>query len=1107
MYYSIIKRTSSLSVLLFSLILFIGCQPALAQKKKKNQSITTAKNYLDDISISGLKWRGVGPAMTSGRIADFAVHPDNRSVYYVATASGGVWKTINAGTTYQPIFDSQGSYSIGCVTLDPNNPNTVWVGTGENNNQRSVGFGDGVYKSMDGGKSWKNMGLENSEHVGKIIVHPDNSDVVYVAAIGPLWSEGGDRGIYKTTDGGATWKAVLTVDKHTGANDLVMDPRNPDVLYASMHQRRRHVFTYVGGGPGSGMHKSVDGGATWTKINKGLPSVEMGRIGLAISPANPEYIYAIVEAAQNKGGFYRSSNRGASWEKRSSYATSGNYYQEIIAHPTEPETVYSMSTWNHVSKDGGKNFEQMNERWKHVDNHVLYIDPNDPNYMLFGCDGGIYESFDGSKTYQFKDNLPVTQFYKVAVDNAQPFYNIYGGTQDNFSMGGPSRTRNANGIVNSDWYVTQGGDGFESAIDPENPNIVYAQYQYGGLTRYDKASGENMSIQPKPAAGGEDYRWNWDAPLQTSAHVPGRIYFAANKLFKSDDRGNTWEVLSPDLTQQIDRNKLKVMGRVQSIDAVMKNQSTSQYGTIVAFHESPINPDLLYVGTDDGAIQISTDGGANWQKKTSFSGVPANTYVNQIVASQHNQNVVYACFNDHKRGNFKPYVYKSVDKGSTWKSITNNLPKKGTSYTIAEDHADKNLLFVGTEYSLFFSNSGGQNWKKLSAGLPTVAVRDIAIQTQKNDLVLATFGRGFYVLDDYSILRNTTKEILSKEAVIFPITDALIFVERTPLGLRGKSFQGDNYYAEKNPPVGATFSYFVKEKYKSLKAQRQEKEKKAIKAGQDVAYPSYEELEAEQNEASPYLLFTIRDINEEVVRKIKTGLKKGINRITWDGRIAHLGPVSLKAPKENIFGGPPETSFLAMPGTYTVSLSQSINGELTELVAPTFFNLRSLGGTSLPADNAKELADFHKGLAELQRQFMGTTRKLSTVGDQLRHIKKAIYTMPAPVADLEKELISLEKELKNIRTTFYGDRLKSRLDQPTIASLSSRIWATQAGFDSTSEPTATAQEAYAIAKKDLQPQVQRVQALVKQLKQLEEKLERAGAPYTPGRGIDWRKGD
>jgi len=432
MYYSIIKRTSSLSVLLFSLILFIGCQPALAQKKKKNQSITTAKNYLDDISISGLKWRGVGPAMTSGRIADFAVHPDNRSVYYVATASGGVWKTINAGTTYQPIFDSQGSYSIGCVTLDPNNPNTVWVGTGENNNQRSVGFGDGVYKSMDGGKSWKNMGLENSEHVGKIIVHPDNSDVVYVAAIGPLWSEGGDRGIYKTTDGGATWKAVLTVDKHTGANDLVMDPRNPDVLYASMHQRRRHVFTYVGGGPGSGMHKSVDGGATWTKINKGLPSVEMGRIGLAISPANPEYIYAIVEAAQNKGGFYRSSNRGASWEKRSSYATSGNYYQEIIAHPTEPETVYSMSTWNHVSKDGGKNFEQMNERWKHVDNHVLYIDPNDPNYMLFGCDGGIYESFDGSKTYQFKDNLPVTQFYKVAVDNAQPFYNIYGGTPNLF---------------------------------------------------------------------------------------------------------------------------------------------------------------------------------------------------------------------------------------------------------------------------------------------------------------------------------------------------------------------------------------------------------------------------------------------------------------------------------------------------------------------------------------------------------------------------------------------------------------------------------------------------------------------------------------------------
>ncbi len=1105
MYNTISKKISSGFLLLFSLILFIGCQPALAQKKKKDQAVTAAKHYLDKVGMSGLKWRSVGPAMTSGRISDFAVHPDNRSMYYVATASGGVWKTTNAGTTYQPIFDGQGSYSIGCVTLDPNNTNTVWVGTGENNNQRSVGFGDGVYKSMDGGKSWKNMGLKNSEHIGKIIVHPDNSNVVYVAAIGPLWSEGGDRGVYKTTDGGATWKAVLTVDKHTGANDLVMDPRNPEVIYASMHQRRRHVFTYVGGGPGSGMHKSTDGGETWTKINSGLPSVEMGRIGLAISPANPEYIYAIVEAAQGKGGFYRSTNRGASWEKRSSYTTSGNYYQEIFAHPTQAETVYSMSTWNHVTTDGGKSFQQINERWKHVDNHVLYIDPDDPNYMLVGCDGGIYESFDGTKTYQFKANLPITQFYKVAVDNTEPFYYIYGGTQDNFSMGGPSRTRNGNGIPNSDWFVTQGGDGFESAIDPDNPNIVYAQYQYGGLTRYDKASGENMSIQPKPKEGEEAYNFNWDAPLQTSAHVKGRIYFAANKLFRSDDRGNTWDVISPDLTAQIDRNKLKVMGRVQSIDAVMKNQSTSVYGAIVAFHESPLNQDLLYVGTDDGLIQVSSDGGKNWQKKANISGVPANTYVNQIVASQHDENVVYACFNDHKRGNFKPYVYKSSDKGLTWRSITNNLPAKGTAYTIAEDHVDKNLLFVGTEYSCFFSNNGGGHWKKLSAGLPTIAVRDMAIQERENDLVLATFGRGFYVLDDYSSLRNTSEEVLAKDAHIFPITDGLIFVERTPLGLRGNSFQGDSYYAAKNPPIGATFTYFVKEQYKTLKEQRQEKEKKAIKEGKDTPYPSYEELEAEQNEEAPYFLFTISDINENVVRKIKTGLKKGVNRITWDGRIAYLGPISLRPSRENIFGNPPETSFLAMPGSYTVSLSQSINGKLTELVAPTSFVIRSLGGTTLRADNIKELTDFHKDLAELQRQFLGTTSKMGDLSNKLKHIRKAIYTMPAPAAELEQELLGVEKELASIRKLFYGDRLKSRLDQPSLASLSSRIWATQAGFDSTSDPTTTAKEAYRIATKELQPQVQKIQTLVTQIKTLEGKLEAAGAPYTPGRNIEWRK--
>ncbi|MGB5238865.1 MAG: glycosyl hydrolase, partial [Flavobacteriaceae bacterium] len=460
------------NIFLVALLISIGFGASYAQKSKKNTVVP-----LDSISLTGLKWREVGPALTSGRISDIAVNPDNPYEYYVATSSGGVWKTDNAGLSYSPIFDKEGSYSIGCVTLDPHNPNVVWIGTGENNNQRSVSYGDGVYKSVDGGASWKHLGLKSSEHIGKILVHPENPDIVYVAAIGPLWSKGGERGLYKTTDGGVNWTPVLQIDEHTGVTDVLMDPRDPDVLYAATFQRRRHVFTYVGGGPGSGLHKTTDGGASWEKIQKGLPKTEIGRIGLAISPADPEYIYAIVEAADKKGGVFLSTNRGASWEKQSKHVTSGNYYQEIIADPVNKHTLYSMDTWMTVSRDGGKTFSKVGEDYKHVDNHSMWIDPQNNRHWLVGCDGGIYETFDAAKNWDFKENLPVTQFYKVAVDNDEPFYNIYGGTQDNFSIGGPSRVVTDHGITNSDWFITNGGDGFESQVDPKNPDIVYAQSQ------------------------------------------------------------------------------------------------------------------------------------------------------------------------------------------------------------------------------------------------------------------------------------------------------------------------------------------------------------------------------------------------------------------------------------------------------------------------------------------------------------------------------------------------------------------------------------------------------------------------------------------------------
>ena len=753
---------------LLLMVLCFAFTGLMAQKNKnKDKAESADKSKLKSSVLSGLKFRNVGPAVTSGRVIDFAVNPENPFEFYVAAASGGVWKTTDNGTNFTPIFDRQSSYSIGCITLDPSNPHTVWVGTGENNGQRSIAYGDGVYRSDDGGKTWKNMGLKNSEHIGKIVVHPDNSDVVYVAAQGPLWASGGDRGLYKTTDGGKTWNKILEISENTGVNEVLLDPRNPDVMYASAWQRRRHVFTFISGGPESAIYKSTDGGENWNKIKNGLPAVDLGRIGLAISPVNPDYVYAIVEASNGKGGFFRSTNRGGSFQKMSGFATSGNYYQEIIPDPVDVNRVYAMDTWSKVTHDGGKTFVPFGDKNKHVDHHAIWINPKNNNHFMIGCDGGIYTTYNNGKSWRFHANLPITQFYKVALDNASPFYNIYGGTQDNFSLGGPARTTNGAGIVNADWFVTNGGDGFESQADPKDPNIIYAQAQYGWLVRYDKQSGQKVFIQPQPGKDEAAYRWNWDAPLLISPHSNTRLYFAANKLFRSEDRGNTWKAISDDLTRQIDRNKLPVMGTTWSVDAVAKNRSTTIYGNIVALDESPKKEDLIYVGTDDGLIQITENSGESWTKVASFPGVPEKTYVNMLLASQHDENVVYAAFNNHKNGDFKPYLFKSTDKGQSWTSISSNLPTRGSVYSIAEDHENSNLLFAGTEFGLFFSVDGGQKWTQLKAGLPTIAIRDIAIQRRENDLVLASFGRGFYVLDDYSPLRTLSEEMLDKEAHLF----------------------------------------------------------------------------------------------------------------------------------------------------------------------------------------------------------------------------------------------------------------------------------------------------------------------------------------------------
>ncbi len=1101
-------RTTFLILILAGFIV----SPTFAQKNKRKAKESVEKNdveehYLSKTSLSGLKYRSIGPALTSGRISDFAVNPEKPSEYYVATSAGGVWKTINSGTTFKPIFDSQGSYSIGCITMDPNNSNVIWVGTGENNNQRSVSYGDGLYKSEDGGNRWKKVGLNNSEHIGKIIVDPRNSDVVYVAAIGPLWSSGGDRGLYKTTDGGTTWDTVLYISQHTGINDIVMDPRNPEVLYASALQRRRHVFTYIGGGPESGVYKTTDGGKNWKKINAGLPRVDLGRIGLAISPADPEIIYAIVEAAQGKGGFYASTNRGASWERRGSYVTSGNYYQEIIADPKNPNKVFAMNNWMQYTVDGGRSFQIVGEDYKHIDNHCMWIDPNNTDHLLVGCDGGIYETWDHAKNWHFKANLPVTQFYKVAIDSMYPMYNVYGGTQDNFSIGGPTRTIKDHGIVNSDWFITNGGDGFESQVDPNNPNIVFAQSQYGGLVRYDKINGEKLGIKPQERKGENSYRWNWDAPLAVSRHQEGRIYFSANKVFRSDDYGDSWEVISDDLTAQINRNELKVMDRVWGIDALAKNGSTSLFGTIVAFSESPLNENLLYVGTDDGLIQITENGGQSWTKVEGIAGVPDMTYVNAIYASQHDENVVYAVFNHHKYGDFKPYVFKSSDKGQTWTSISSNLPDRGSVYCIEEDHVDPNLLFVGTEFSTFFSNDGGNYWKKLSAGLPPIAVRDITIHSRANDLVLGTFGRGFYVLDDYSSLRSISKENLDKEAMLFATREAFAFEMSMPLGLPGKSFQGDSYYMGENLGSEALFTFYVKDGFKSIRDERREKEGKAKKDGVDNSYPSYEDLKAEREESSPKLMLTIKNSAGEEVRKLTTGFRKGLQRIKWDLRYSQSGPISFARPSfYNPFAGRPVGTLVA-PGTYTVTLSKIDGGEIIDLDGPYPFQIKPLDNSSMPDRDRKAKEAFQQEVAELSNALGGAQRTLSDLNNQIRYIREAMNRMKAPMGDALKDVTRIEEQLRDIRLKLFGDPVARTLDQDTSVSIAGRVgFLSYSQYYSTASPSKGHRNSFEIAKEEFGPILQEIRNLADEtLPQLQQKLEKAGAPFTPGRKVDYGK--
>jgi photosystem II stability/assembly factor-like uncharacterized protein len=1056
--------------------------------------------------FSGLAFREIGPAIASGRIADFAVDPRNKNHYYVGVCSGGVWETHNAGVTFEPIFDGEGSYSIGCLAISPSHPDIVWVGSGESNSQRSVAYGDGIYKSIDGGKSWQNMGLKRSLHIGRIIVHPTNPNVVWVAAEGPLWGPGGDRGVYKTTDGGGTWNLVLEIDENTGVVDLVADPRNPDVIYAASYQRRRHTWTLINGGPGSGIHKSTDGGDTWTELTSGLPKTDMGRIGLAIAPKAPDTVYAIIEAAKGKGGFFRTQNGGASWDKMSDYvAGSPQYYNEIIPDPINPDRLYSMDTFLQVTEDAGKTWRRLSFASKHVDDHALWINPADTDHLLAGCDGGIYESFDRGDNWRFFPNLPVTQFYKVAVDYDEPFYNVYGGTQDNNTIGGPSRTTFGHGASNREWFFTLGGDGFKPAVDPTNPNIVYSQWQYGNLHRYDKQSGENLDIQPQPELG-EVLNWNWNSPLLISPHSPERLYYCCQKVFVSEDRGHSWTKISEDLNSGIDRNKLEVMDRVWGVDAVAKNNSTSVYGSIIAFNESVVQEGLLYAGTDDGLIHVRQPGQSEWTRYDSFKDVPDGSYVSDIEPSQFDANVVFATFDNHKRDDFKPYVLMSDNQGKSWKNIAGNLPERGTVYTFGQDHLDKDLLFVGTEFGMFFTRDTGKNWTQLSAGIPVIACRDLEIQRRESDLVVATFGRGFFILDDYSPLRNLTPEKMDEPATIFPVKDALLYNESTPVGSAGKGHQGDSFWLAKNPPYGAVITYRLNKGLETLRDQRQEADADKFENNEPVFYPTWDELRAEDREMDPAIILTVRDSAGEVVKRFSGPSGSGFHRVAWDLRYPDISPVNLdrsgpSTPWDDIPAGP-----YAMPGSYSVTVSQRVLGVESTLAGPVEFNTRLLGNNELATDDFSASLAFQNEAAELNRAVLGASRTMGDAKTRLDHIRQAINDTPALDRSLVDEVDALINQLADLQVVMSGDRSISRHSEPVTPGLRSRVsrvmWGTR---NITSAPTQTQRESLDVAAGQFGPLLEELRKMMEEdIQGLENKLEAAGAPYTPGRIPVWR---
>jgi photosystem II stability/assembly factor-like uncharacterized protein len=1044
-------------------------------------------------TFSGLRMRSVGPALMSGRISDVAIDPVKPNTWYVAAGSGNLWKTENAGTTWTPIFENYGSYSIGCVTIDPNNRHTIWVGSGEAVGGRHVGYGDGVYLSRDGGKSFKNIGLKKTEHIAKILIDLRDSNVVYVAAQGPLWSSGGERGLFKSTNGGKTWNNILSKGEYTGVTDIAFDPRNCDVIYAVTHQRHRTVAALINGGPESGIWKSIDAGKNWKELTGGLPASDKGKIAVAVSPQKPDVVYATIELAGRTGGFWRSSDGGATWTKMSDYISGGtgpHYYQEIWADPHRFDVVYQANVRLGRTEDGGKTWESVDNSNKHVDNHAVSFHPTDPDFVLVGCDGGMYRSYDYAKTWQYCANLPLTQFYKVDVDYDKPFYHIVGGTQDNSTQYGPSRTNNVSGIRNSDWRILIGGDGHDCAIDPKDPNTIYGESQQGFIRRVDRRTGETVSIRPQPARGEEALRFNWDSPILISPHSHTRLYFGAKKLFRSDDRGDSWTAISPDLSRNRDRFKLKMMERTWSIDAIWDLSAMSQFGNITSISESPVKEDLIYVGTDDGLIHVTENAGKSWRKIDTILGIPRFAFVNDVKADRFDADTVYAVFDNHKTGDFKPYLMKSTDRGKTWNSIAGDLPARHVLWRIEQDHVKNSLQFVGTEFGLFFTVNGGKNWIKLTGGVPNIPFRDLAIQRRENDLVGATFGRSFFVLDDYSPLRSISEGLLGKnEFVLFSVKESMLYVPTRPLG-RAKGSQGDAFYVAPNPPFGAVFTYYLRDALLSLQQERHKSEADVKSKAGDNPPPGWKRLKQEEREDQPTIVFTIADSDGNVVNRIDGSTSAGIHRVAWNLRYAPFTAAGASGP-------------LVVPGKYTVKAHKFVNDKVTPLGKPQSFEVVSIGESMMPRQDRKETLAFQMQVGRLQKAVLGANGKLLETIKQLEEIRGALKKSRVADVKLSQSARKLELQLLDVKDRLSGDETKAKRSQTASLSVIVRVQNALVGtLNQTYGPTKSNRKDFDIARKDYAQLERRLQQLIeKDLETLKQKLDEAGVPWTSGRGI------